>query len=342
MSIEIYGNRLKDDVLGAFYYIGETTYKYAISDLYPLIQRLDIQRNLQKTSFYSRLRSDLKRGCVVPAITLAYITDLSNILDAKKYINDNISEAFILDGIQRLNAIQQSYNEIVDLQDKSKYLDRTIHLNIIITSSMDKLLYRMITLNNGQKPMSPRHQIDILSETILDFDNLEIRNQSHKQKQQKSDPLAINRSDIIKGYIAYLSNTTAIDNKLIIEEKMDELIAERIIDSDIASDKFEFLDILKRISTFCSEPQLNNWFAVSNNFIGFCVACRAGFNDISVLNSKQLLEHKEIFEKAFASFDKRKIKVGDYRRKLVAEYFGNLAKYGKLSEGDLIFELSDK
>ena len=341
MSIKIYNEQLHDEVLQAYYYTGETTYDFAINNLFPLIQRLDIQRNLQKTSFYSRLRTDLKKGCIIPAITIAFITETKNLKKSSEYINERINEAFILDGIQRLNAIHQAYTELSD-DEKISYLKRVLHLNIIITSSMDKLLYRMITLNNGQKPMSPRHQIDILSETILDFDNLELRNQTHKVKQQKSDSLAVNRSDIVKGYIAFLSNTTAIDNKLIIEEKMDELIAERIIGSDIPSDNYEFLDILKKIAEFSTLDELNTWFKVSNNFIGFCVACRSSFSNIKNYSSSELNEHVKRFERIFLSFDKKKIKVGDYRRKLVNEYFTALKKYSTMPDSDLIFDLSTK
>jgi hypothetical protein len=341
MSIQIYNTPLEDEVLNAKYFVGHTDYKSSINELFPLIQRLDIQRNLQKTSFYARLREDLKRGCIIPAITIAFIVQDMNISNTAEFINENINKSFILDGIQRLNAIKQAYDDLSDDQ-KRVYDQRTLHLNILIAPSMDKLLYRMITLNNGQKPMSPRHQIDILSETILDFDNLEIRNQTHKEKQGKSDRLAVHRSDIVKGYIAYLSDTTAIDNKLIIEEKMDELIADKIIDSDIPSDKYEFLDILRRIANFSQDDYISKWFVASNNFIGFCVACRKSFDLITELESQELAEAIKKFEKIFSNFDKKKIKVGDYRRKMVSEFFGNIRNYLPMSDTDVILDLSTK
>lgn len=48
-------------------------------------------------------------------------------------------------------------------------MSRILYCNILISDSMDRLLYRMITLNNGQKPMSARHQIEILAGNIFDF-----------------------------------------------------------------------------------------------------------------------------------------------------------------------------
>lgn len=340
MKIELFGEALTDEVLGARYWVGKTNYAYAIEKLYPLIQRLEIQRGQQNPSFYSRLRNDLKLGCVIPPITLAFITGDKKEKIGEKYINEQIQNGFVLDGIQRLSAIHRAAEEIEDEVSKAIFLSRTLHLNIIISPSMDKLLYRMITLNNGQKPMSPRHQIDILSETIFDFDTLSLKNQPHKERQQAANKMAIHRSDIVKGYIAYLSNTTAIDNKLIIEEKMDELIAERIIGSDFNDEKYEFMDVLRWIADACTDNEVNNWFVSSNNFIGYCVAARRNFDQLKNLTAADLKAYSTKFEAIFSNFDKRKIKVGDYRRKMVSEYFGNLGKYSAQPDSEVILELS--
>lgn len=340
MEIELFGEALKDEVLGAMYWVGRTNYAYAVDRLYPLIQRLEIQRGQQNPSFYSRLRNDLKLGCVVPPITLAFITSDPFDKIGEKYINSKIDDGFVLDGIQRLSAIHRAAEEIQEENSRDVFLDRTLHLNIIVSPSMDKLLYRMITLNNGQKPMSPRHQIDILSETIFDFETLSLKNQPHKARQSSANKMAIHRSDIVKGYIAYLSNTTAIDNKLIIEEKMDELIAERIIDSEVNSGKYEFIDVLRWIADASGNKDVNTWFVSSNNFIGYCVATRKNFEHLRTLPVEEFKGYVSKFEDIFSRFDKRKIKVGDYRRKMVSEFFGNLSKYSDLSESEVALELS--
>ena len=340
MMIELFGEALTDEVLGARYWVGKTNYAYAIEHLYPLIQRLEIQRGQQNPSFYSRLRNDLKLGCVIPPITLAFITgDRIDEIGAE-YINEEIKNAFVLDGIQRLSAIHRAADEIEGEASKATFHGRTLHLNIIISPSMDKLLYRMITLNNGQKPMSPRHQIDILSETIFDFDTLSLKNQPHKERQKAANRMAVHRSDIVKGYIAYLSSTTAIDNKLIIEEKMDELIAERIIGNEFSDERYEFMDVLRWISDACTNNEVNKWFVSSNNFIGYCVAARRNFAELRAIAPADFEKHLSTFEVIFSNFDKRKIKVGDYRRKMVSEYFGNLGKYSTQLDSDVILELS--
>jgi len=340
MKIQLFGTPLEDEVLGALYWTGVTDYRYAIEKLFPLVQSLEIQRNLQNPSFYSRLRNDLKFGCIVPPITLAFIINFSSTQVDQKYITDNIESGFVLDGIQRLSAIHRAFEELNDEKERERFLDRPLHLNIIVSPSMDRLLYRMITLNNGQKPMSPRHQIDILSETIFDFENLSIKNQPHKDRQNGVDKLAVHRSDVIKGYIGYLSETTAIDNKLIIEEKMDSLIAEKIIESDIGNEKYEFMEVLKWIAHLSSEIEISEWFVSSNNFIGICVAARKNFGYLHTLSGSDVRHAQNQFETIFSSFDKRKIKVGDFRRKMVAEYFGNLNRFSTMSASDVILELS--
>lgn len=340
MKIQLFGPPLKDEVLGALYWIGVTEYRYAIDNLFPLVQSLEIQRNLQNPSFYSRLRNDLKTGCIVPPITLAFIINLSATKVDEAYINENITSGFVLDGIQRLSAIHRAFEEINTEQEREKFMQRPLHLNIIVSPSMDRLLYRMITLNNGQRPMSPRHQIDILSETIFDFENLALKNQPHKVRQNGANKLAVHRSDVVKGYIAYLSGTPAIDNKLIIEEKMDSLIAEKIIESDVGNEKYEFMEVLKWIAHTSSNIEVSSWFTLSNNFIGVCAAARKNFGHMRTLSETDIKNAQDKFELIFSNFDKRKIKVGDYRRKMVAEFFGDLSRFDTMSLSDIILELS--
>ncbi|WP_241151507.1 hypothetical protein, partial [Pseudomonas viridiflava] len=93
--------------------------------------------------------------CVMPPITVAFVTDkefgANN--EIEDYVNENIDASFVLDGIQRLNTLYRAAEE-VEFGD-----DYVIYINFILCDSVEKLLYRMITLNNGQRPMTPRHQV---------------------------------------------------------------------------------------------------------------------------------------------------------------------------------------
>ena len=67
---------------------------------------------------------------------------------------------------------------------------------------MDRLLYRMITLNNGQKPMTARHQIEILASNIFDFDSLPIL--SVTEKESKNKKILLHDFLRLKLYVVFL------------------------------------------------------------------------------------------------------------------------------------------
>ena len=161
MSLQLFSVD-NDKVINSFFAACRTTYSYSIENIVPLIQKLDIQRKIQSRKFYSRLAEDIIKGCIMPPLTLAFIeNDTSNFRNKdnvffERYINNNINKGFVLDGIQRLTILKEvSTNSNFDL-------NAPIFFNVLICPSYDKLLYRMITLNNGQKPMTMRHQIEIL------------------------------------------------------------------------------------------------------------------------------------------------------------------------------------
>lgn len=330
MNIEI-NSIVDDNVIDSKFITGSTTYEFAIKTLYPLINKLPIQRNLQNPSFYSRLRIDLLKGCVMPPITLAIISDKNvlpkSIVEASKYIDENISKAFILDGIQRINALQRTYTE--PQIDINLDLNRPMFVNILICKSMDNLLYRMITLNNGQKPMSANHQIEILLGNIYKFDDLEIIIQTEKQKGKGKHIHSFDKSTIIKAYLSFLANSTAIDNKKIIDSKLDELIAKKIIDSKITEEDLEFSSVISLINNFSDSIYLKKWFDNVNNIIGFSVGIRKSYNTIYKDSIEEFQKAIEEFEIAFKGLNLSTIKLSRERRNLT-QYF--ISKYEILKD----------
>ena len=344
MSIII--NSIVDDlVINSKFITGQTNYEYAVNNLYPLIDRLPIQRNLQNPSFYSRLRLDLLKGCVMPPITLAIISD-KNILptkisDAEKYINNNIKGAFILDGIQRVSALYRTYRE--PEIEKKLDLKRPLFVNILICKSMDNLLYRMITLNNGQKPMSANHQIEILLGNIYSFNELEIVIQTEKEKGKKGKyEHAFDKSNVIKGYLAFLANSTAIDNKKIIDSKMDELIAKKIIDSKITEEDIEYSGVICIINRFSNSDYLKKWFDNANNIIGFSVGIRKSYNIINKVETGDFETAIIEFEKAFKGLNLSTIKLSRERRNLTEYYISHFKELSNKEELDLLDVLNEE
>ena len=195
MNIVLYDIQY-DNVIKSFYLTISVDYEYAIKKLVPLINKLDFQRNPLRASFYKRLEVDIQSGCIMPNITIAIkanqkMPEKDDITE--QYINDSLDNAFILDGIQRLNTLNRIELSKLDLS-------RSLYCNILISESMDRLLYRMITLNNGQKPMSARHQIEILASNIFDFDTLPILGITEKERKsgKKSTDESMNKENLIK------------------------------------------------------------------------------------------------------------------------------------------------
>lgn len=329
----------QDAVIDGYVSAAATTYSFALEHFLPLIGRLDIQRNTLKTKFYARLEQDIVRGCVMPPITVALIHSFSKskptLDEIENFITNNLENAFILDGIQRLNTLRRA------AQHPSFDRERALHINFIIANSRDKLLYRMITLNNGQRAMSARHQIEILADTFFEFDNLPLKLVAEKGNGRVRAPDTFKKADFVKGYVAYLSNSVNIDNQKIIEEKMDELIASRIIDSDIPSKSNEFSDIINLVNRLSESPYLRDWIRVQNNFIGFCVGAGASLKDLEERTIDQIEQAIRDFEIAFDSVNVSKVNIGKVRRELVSEYIKNFVSLENSDEYGLLDWLSN-
>lgn len=136
---------------------------------------------------YDLLRKDLLNGCIMPPIILAVTNAYGHDLDS--LVKDAISsgsgfsdwagidkivrqatqdkELLILDGLQRSLTIK-SINEHGDSAQSEHFLAQTIRVEVYAGLSKTGILYRMLTLNTGQTPMSFRHQLEILYYDYID------------------------------------------------------------------------------------------------------------------------------------------------------------------------------
>lgn len=327
-----------DEVIKSHFITSKVDYEYAIINLIPLINRLDHQRNTLPAKYYSKLENDLTKGCIMPPLTIAIVTnDTSYVGKEEQYIQDNIQNAFVLDGIQRLNTLSRVQNKI----DK----DRILYLNVLICDSMDKLLYRMITLNNGQKPMSARHQIELLAQSIYNFDDLDLDIETVTEKEQglkmKSKiKTKFKKADIVKAYLAFISNAINIDNQKIIESKLDELITDQIIDSNLPDREIEFNNVVKFINTMSEDSELYKWFNVPNNLIGFSAGIQKSHKVILIEKVNEFKMEVEKLEAAFSYLDFSKIKLGTARRRAVQYFVEEYTKVKDIGENELVNQLS--
>jgi len=331
----------KDQVVSAAVALGRVNYDFALEHLYPLVDRLDIQRNVQNPRFYERLERDIIRGCLMPPITLAFVTDNENIeaatsLQFNDYVNNHLSEGFVLDGIQRLNTLHRAKERNRDEFPGGQ----SLFLNVILCPSVDNLLYRMITLNNGQRPMTARHQVEILTTNAFQFDSSGLVLASEKDQLRGRRGL-FKRSDFELAYMAFLSNSIAIDSQKLIQEKLDELLATKILERDPTSESLEFSEVIEVIAELSSKSApVESWFKINNNLIGFASSIRNSFGDVSALDSQQFEQFIDRFEEAFRSFDVSKIKLGRARRLAVSYVIGRFGDLGGAEVSELTERLT--
>jgi hypothetical protein len=318
-------NTYRDDVIRSCVSQGETSYRYALEELLPLINKFDEQRKLQGRKFYQRLRKDIVNGCIMPPITLAFVdknhSNITNTVQIQKYVSENIAKGYVLDGIQRINTLN-------DASTDSKFsADGHLNLNVIIAERYDILLYRMITLNNGQKPMTVRHQIEMLSKGMLDTHQSNLTIFTEKEAGKAKPRGTFKNSDITEAYTAFLTDSVRNQNTRIIESKLDEIIVGKLMDSDLTNSTMSFHDILTLVERFIENPRSHDWFRFSNNLIGFSVGAKKSYEYIKTIDNNRFWTSVSLFESSFAALDFSKINRGKYRRELSRLFFAGIEKY---------------
>lgn len=332
----------QDHVVNALVATARVDYQYAIESLVPQISRLDIQRKVQNPRFYDRLKRDILKRCVMPAITLAFVNeDHDDLMDKgrfERYVNENISHAFVLDGIQRLSTLSRAFSEASDAGVDFPF-DQPLLLNVLVCRSIDNLLYRMITLNNGQRPMTTRHQIEILTANLFPGDSESVFLVKEKDGVRK-DQGVFAKSDFVLGYIAFLSSTTNVDSQKLIQEKLDELLASKILEHDPTLGGIEFAQVMELVGALSVIKSVDKWFKVNNNLVGFCASVRISYDVLLNLSPEEFSEYIDTFEEAFRAFNVAKIRLGRARRRAVAHAVKRLQD-GLPTVNELMDELVD-
>lgn len=325
----------QDSVIDSVFLTGEADYSYALENFYPLISRFDAQRKLQDQRFYKRLERDLVLGCIMPPVTLAFIRAGGDPLVSKEaaqdYVNSSIASAYILDGIQRISALKRASGE------QGFDSTRPILVNVIISRAYDPLLYRMITLNNGARPMTARHQIEILTRELFDFTNLNnITVQSEKERDEKVVRGAFNLGEISIAYLAHLTDNVNNENNKIIDDKMNEILVSRVMDSGVNKSGVDFKDTVEQIDRLCENNDCKKWFKVNNNLIGFSVGIKKSFAYVKELSPEELANAVKLFDSAFEAVNPSKVNLGRYRRELSRDFIANIERLRFSDEEQLV------
>jgi hypothetical protein len=273
-------------------------------------------------------------GVTSPPITLAFTSDQfssESVADPiQTFITNSIAEGYILDGMQRLNTLVEAS------RDPKFDRSRPLFLNIIIAERYDFLLYRMVTLNNGQKPMTARHQIEMLTKGMLDTETFNIPIVSEKDTEKVKPQGAFKRADIAAAYTAFLTNSVNNENSRIIESKLDEILVGKVMDSNLIESDVSFHDVLKEVERISDNICARDWLRLGNNLIGFTVGARKSLSALASMTPEKFAAATGTFETAFLGLDVSKINVGKFRRNLSRLFVEKIEKYAEADSEALL------
>ncbi|MFC0101859.1 hypothetical protein [Sphingopyxis terrae] len=230
-----------DSRINNFMVSARADYEWYLNKTQGSEENLEIQRDIIRgTKPYKNLRADLKMGCILPTIVLAarnidilvtekydkndgFISASKEDIEVLRRIIDEVTpkDVDIVDGLQRTNALRQTLEEL-DQDDRAEFLGRSLRLEIWINIAFFPLAYRMLLLNAGQRPMSMKHQIDILSgglaDDLQDLDGIEIiRMKDHKRRVK---PGQFHLSTLAQAFQAWMQRSPNVDRTNLVVETM--------------------------------------------------------------------------------------------------------------------------
>jgi len=176
------------------------------------------QRKRVKSSstIYALLKQDLKRGCIIPPIVIAlnqnaeeivFDTDDIELDDIYNLLDKKLDKLLILDGLQRTYTMLDLESELKDSDDVDElktFHDHKIRVELYLSVNKLGILYRMLTLNTGQTPMSLRHQIEILYSDYLHARIEDIKFLREIDNTRATGTTEYNFKEVIEGFNSYL------------------------------------------------------------------------------------------------------------------------------------------
>jgi hypothetical protein len=179
------------------------------------IDKNEFQRKRVSSSrtVYSLLKADLLTGCVIPPVVLA-LSSVEGAKDASdtvafdaSLIMDNKESLVILDGLQRTHTIIDLLHEVQasNPDDLARVEDSRLRVEVYVGLNRLGILYRMLTLNTGQTPMSLRQQIEMLYSDYLGktVEGVELFREADGRNVTQLNQFVF--KDVIEGFNAYLN-----------------------------------------------------------------------------------------------------------------------------------------
>lgn len=288
-SIQVF-SKIHDIKIDAYNISFELSKEDYLAFAHAILDENEYQRKRIKSasSVYSLMKADLQKGCVIPPMVLAlgqenpqdevkiFIDHIKNL--NKKHLHDavkdflekNTDKIKILDGLQRTNMlldVQKEFKNPELFTDQEEYRKKfhdfhstKLRFEIYIGINNFGILYRMLTLNAGQNPMSLRHQIDILYSKFFREEGIEGEIYLIREIDVYTKRVGLGKyhfDDMIQGLDAYIDgHEFTIDRKDIIQYVKDlENLSNNFADYDL------FETFVKTYHTFVTKISelAENW-----------------------------------------------------------------------------------
>lgn len=265
-------SKIKDGRINATNVLLDMSIKEYLSVARDIIKNNEFQRKRVKSSstVYALLKKDLRSNCTMPPIVLAVKAEKMNHLLNHNDINEEqIKDLFkpdnliILDGLQRTYTILDLESELVKEHDDEtldRVLNNSIRVEIYLGINKIGILYRMLTLNTGQTPMSIRHQIEILYSDYLDKSINDITLLRETDSRPIKNIGDYQFRDVIEGFNSYLDRDELGINRNELLENIQNL--EKLALENSSSDLFKdyiitYNKFLSKINSFDEDWAVN-------------------------------------------------------------------------------------
>ncbi len=257
--MEVLGNAIVDNRINARNFILEITLKEYFDLSKDILSNNEYQRRRVKSSssVYSLLKEDLRKGCLMPPIVMAISEDIkkeTNERNVCTIISENKSKLIILDGLQRSYTIRDLIQEVMSSDDPNKenIFSNKIRIELYVGINKLGILYRMLTLNTGQTPMSTRHQIEII---YSDYADININNINLIREIDDQSPKRLGEykfRDVIEGFTSFLQRDYLTLERTDILDNIKSL--EKLASIDSSNQLFEdFISVYHKFITKLNE-----------------------------------------------------------------------------------------
>ena len=262
-------SKIMDKKIGTENLLIETTYGEYLKVAKTIIESNEYQRKRVKSSstVYSQLKQDMKMGCIFPSIVLAVTSEA---IEDTEISEENLpiimSKTLILDGLQRTYTLIDANKEL-EGSHQSEFLQHPLRIELYVKIKRFGILYRMLTLNTGQTPMSLRHQIEILYSSF-DLSSQNIRLIKEVEGISPKNIGEYNFKDMIEGSVSYLNSSylPMTRNRVLETIKSLEVISKEKMDKDLFEDFTILFDrLMKNINNILTSTALENYFEDMEN-----------------------------------------------------------------------------